>query len=151
MSVSREAIVEFWLRARSAMRGTRSVREDAAQELPLRSELFSADQMERHGRALARSHKVSTGRAADLLLARLSANQRLLAQACDLLTRAVSANRRVNAGTLRKWLLDNYLSLDRGADPHRQAASAEELQSRTATARREAILRPGFSARLGLP
>jgi cyclic beta-1,2-glucan synthetase len=110
MSVSREAIVESWMRVRSALRGTRSVREDAAQELPLRSELFSADQMERHGRALARSHKVSTGRAADLLLARLSSNQHLLTHTCDLLNKAVSASRRVTPAC--EWLLDNYYLIE---------------------------------------
>ena len=106
MTAGREAIVESWLRVRSVLRGTRSTREDAVHELPLRSELFSGDQMERHGRALARSHKVSIGRAPDLLLARLSSNERLLLEACDLLSEAVAANRRVTPAC--EWLLDNY-------------------------------------------
>ncbi len=110
MIASREAIVEAWLRVRHAMHGARSTREDVAQELPLRSELFSADQMERHGRALARSHKTSSGRAPDQLLARLSSNEYLLVQACDLLAEAVSDSRRITPAG--EWLLDNYYLIE---------------------------------------
>ena len=110
MMAGREAILESWLRLRSVLRGTRSTREVAAQELPLRSELFSADQMERHGRALARSHRINKGRAVDLLLARLSSNEQLLVQACDLLTEAVSASRRLTPAG--EWLLDNYYLIE---------------------------------------
>ncbi|HTA64910.1 MAG TPA: cyclic beta 1-2 glucan synthetase, partial [Xanthomonadaceae bacterium] len=110
MAVDPKAIVESWLRIRGRPRVERSAREDVSHELPLRSELFSGDQMERHGRALARSHKVGTGRAPDLLLARLSANEVLLQDACDLLTEAVSANRRVTPAC--EWLLDNYYLIE---------------------------------------
>ncbi|HEV2606781.1 MAG TPA: cyclic beta 1-2 glucan synthetase, partial [Xanthomonadaceae bacterium] len=106
----REAILESWLRLRSVLGGGRSPRDDAVQELPLRAELFSADQMERHGRALARSHKISLGRAPDLLLARLSSNEQLLMQACDLLTEATSSNRRLTPAG--EWLLDNYYLIE---------------------------------------
>lgn len=40
-------------------------------EPPLRSELFSSDQMKMHGKALADLHKLSLGRASDRLLARV--------------------------------------------------------------------------------
>ena len=42
---------------------------------PLRSELFSAEQMKQHGRTLAGLHKLSPGRAPDQLLARLAENE----------------------------------------------------------------------------
>ncbi|MGL5297560.1 MAG: hypothetical protein ACRC9W_03265, partial [Plesiomonas sp.] len=41
-------------------------------EAPLRAELFTAGQMERHGRVLARSHKLSRGRCPERLLPRLA-------------------------------------------------------------------------------
>ncbi len=110
MMAGREAILESWLRLRSVLSGNRPARDGAANELPLRSELFSADQMERHGRALARSHKLSTGRAQDLLLTRLSSNEQVLVQACDLLTEAVSASRRLTPAG--EWLLDNYYLIE---------------------------------------
>ncbi len=110
MPAGREAIVESWLRIRSLLGGARPTREGAVQELPLRSELFSADQMERHGRALARAHKLHAGRAPDLLLTRLSSNEQLLLSACDLLTEAVSASRRLTPAG--EWLLDNYYLIE---------------------------------------
>ncbi|MEO7478648.1 MAG: cyclic beta 1-2 glucan synthetase, partial [Lysobacteraceae bacterium] len=110
MTAGRESIDETWLRLRSTSRGAGLTREEMVHELPLRSELFSADQMERHGRALARSHKVEKGRARDLLLARLSANKALLAQAIDLLAEAVSANRRITPAG--EWLLDNFYLIE---------------------------------------
>ena len=44
------------------------------EEPPLRSELFSADQMEQHGRNLALAHRLAPGHA-DRLLARLAENE----------------------------------------------------------------------------
>src|SRR5688572_14392853 len=65
------------------------------EEPPLRSELFSAEQMERHGKELAAAHRLSTRRTPDRLLARLAENERVLAQACDRLTIAVTEGRRI--------------------------------------------------------
>src|SRR5438046_1710892 len=45
-------------------------------EQPLRSELYSVDQLERHARAVAESHVLSTAAAADKLLPRLDDNER---------------------------------------------------------------------------
>ncbi|MDO9449836.1 MAG: hypothetical protein Q7J21_05090, partial [Rugosibacter sp.] len=75
------------------------------EELPLRSELFSADQMEQHGRSLAASHKLAQGHAPDQLLARLAANESVLVEVCNLLKRAVTAKRRIMPAG--EWLLDN--------------------------------------------
>ena len=79
-------------------------------ELPLRAQLFSAEQMERHGRALARSHQCSQTRAPDRLLARLADNQRVLDQARLLLTDAAQANRRITPAG--EWLLDNFYLIE---------------------------------------
>ena len=75
------------------------------EEPPLRSELFSADQMEQHGRNLALAHRLSPDHA-DRLLARLSENDGVLVEVCDLLTAAVTANRRITPAA--EWLLDNF-------------------------------------------
>ncbi len=78
----------------------------AAEEPPLRSELFSADQMEQHGKALAAAHSLGAKRARDLLLARLVENEGVLLRARDLLTAAIKDNR---PGTpAGEWLLDNF-------------------------------------------
>ncbi len=96
----------------------------ASDEPPLRSELFSADQMEQHGKALAASHKLGPGHAPDLLLARLATNEDVLNGVRDVLTEAVKADRRDHAG--RRMAAGQLLS-DRGADPHGQTAFAERL------------------------
>jgi cyclic beta-1,2-glucan synthetase len=73
---------------------------------PLRAELYSADQMEQHGRTLAGLHRVDPQSAPDRLLPRLAENEEVLLEACNLLTAAVKANRRISpAGD---WLLDNF-------------------------------------------
>src|SRR5512145_539169 len=67
----------------------------AGDEPPLRSELFSSEQMRHHGKALAGSHGLARGRATDRLLPRLAENEGVLKGACGLLTAAVKANRRI--------------------------------------------------------
>ena len=82
----------------------------AGDELPLRAELFSADQMELHGKSLAASHQLAQRRAPDQLLARLADNERALVEVCALLTGAVAEKRRtVPAG---EWLLDNFYLIE---------------------------------------
>jgi hypothetical protein len=81
-------------------------RKPHAEELPLRSELFSADQMERYGKTLATAHRLTPRRTRDLLLKRLAANESVLIGVCDRLTQAVSANQRISPAG--EWLLDNF-------------------------------------------
>jgi cyclic beta-1,2-glucan synthetase len=80
--------------------------DPALDEPPLRSELFSADQMEQHGKALAASHSPGAKRPRDLLLTRLVANEVVLVKACELLTASI---RNEQPGTpAGEWLLDNF-------------------------------------------
>src|SRR5690606_27359036 len=80
------------------------------QEAPLRALLFSAEQMERHGRVLAQAHRLSGQRSADPLLARLSANEAMIERASRLLSDAAHAKRRLTpAGD---WLLDNLYLIE---------------------------------------
>ncbi len=82
----------------------------AGGELPLRSELFSADQMKLHGRILAASHQLSPERPRDRLLARLAENEDVLIGVRGLLTEAVQANRRLTPAG--EWLLDNFYLIE---------------------------------------
>jgi cyclic beta-1,2-glucan synthetase len=81
-------------------------RKPRAEEQPLRSELFSADQMERYGRTLAAAHRLTRHRTRDQLLPRLAANESVLVDISDQLTAAVSANSRISPAG--EWLLDNF-------------------------------------------
>jgi cellobiose phosphorylase len=84
--------------------------EASLAEPPLRSALFSADQMEQHGRYLAGSHILARGRAPDQLLPRLTANEEILHWVFDQLTEAVTADRRVTPAS--EWLLDNFYLIE---------------------------------------
>ncbi|MEO8738666.1 MAG: glucoamylase family protein [Casimicrobiaceae bacterium] len=82
----------------------------ASDDRPLRAELFSADQMEQHGRVLAAAHKLTPRRGRDALLPRLAANETVLIDACNLLTAAVRAGRRITPAG--EWLLDNFYLIE---------------------------------------
>ncbi len=94
----------------------------------MRAELFSADQMEQHGKVLAASHRLATGRAPDQLLARLAANETTLVEVFQLLTAAVTEKRRISpAGD---WLLDNFYLIEeqiRTAKRHLPKGYSREL------------------------
>jgi len=77
-------------------------------ELPLRSELFSADQMELHARRLAIAHKVSSARGADHLLARLANNEAVILDVC---TQLAQTNDRQFVPAA-EWLLDNFYLIE---------------------------------------
>ena len=82
------------------------MRKYANELAPLRSDLFSIDQMEQYGKTLAVKHKLIVGRAPNSLLRRLADNEEFLLEVHQLLTEAVKANRRIiPAG---EWLLDNF-------------------------------------------
>jgi hypothetical protein len=111
-----------------SLRENRSAHDYASDEPPLRSEMFSADQMEQHGKSLAASHQLTPERAPDRLLTRLAENESLLIGACDLLTAAVTANRRITPAG--EWLLDNFYLIEeqiRTAKRHLPKGYSREL------------------------
>jgi len=85
-------------------------RVPALAEAPLRAELYSADQMERHGEALAAAHRLRAGQRlgprGDRLLARLSENESVLVATGELLKAAVTAGQPI--APAGEWLLDNF-------------------------------------------
>ncbi|MGE3456890.1 MAG: glucoamylase family protein, partial [Kofleriaceae bacterium] len=76
------------------------------EDLPLRSELFSIAQLERHAQTLpgARPRGASSG--LDRLLPRLDDNERVLADAYALVAEAVSLGRQITPAA--EWFIDNY-------------------------------------------
>ena len=95
---------------RASFRGTDLAQKYAGDKPPLRSELFSRDQMEQHGKILAASHKLSPGHAPDQLLTRLSENEGVLISARNLLTEALKTDRRITPAG--EWLLDNFYLIE---------------------------------------
>jgi cyclic beta-1,2-glucan synthetase len=103
-------------------------RPQAAAELPLRSELYSADQMERHGEALAAAHRLHPGRTRDVLLRRLTENEGVLIGAGERLKATVGAGQPI--APAGEWLLDNFHLIEeqvRTAKRHLPRAYSREL------------------------
>jgi len=77
---------------------------------PLRAELFSADQLELHGKSLAGAHAVSSSPPQNRLLKRLDENEKVLIDTCSLLTAAVKSKLRI--APAGEWLLDNFYLIE---------------------------------------
>jgi cellobiose phosphorylase len=80
-----------------------------ANEAPLRAELFSVDELARHARALASSHRTVTVRGSNSLLARLDRNEQGI-RAFNRATMAVNSSRRITPAA--EWLLDNFYLIE---------------------------------------
>ncbi len=102
--------LETWRHVRTSLRGHDLTQRYAGEEFPLRSELFSADQMAQHGKTLAGLHQLSPGGAPDQLLARLADNEVVLIGVRNLAAEAVKATRRITPAG--EWLLDNFYLIE---------------------------------------
>lgn len=103
---ARISTLAIWLRQwRTRSDAGRVFLRDTPLDLPLRAELFSADQMELHGHTLAGQHTLYPRHCPDLLLGRLDDNASLLGSGYGLLNAAVKAKRRLTPAG--EWLLDN--------------------------------------------
>jgi len=122
------AIRETMLQLRKRLFGNGFTKKYAGDEPPLRAELFSAVQMEQHGKNLAASHQLTPGHAPDPLLARLTENEHTLIDVCTLLMAAVTATRRI--APAGEWLLDNFYLIEeqiRTAKRHLPKGYSREL------------------------
>ena len=101
-------VFSHWLRLRRRLWRWRraATKKPLGAEAPLRSQLFNVEQMEMHGRALARAHRIHTRPGPERLLDRLGENEGLLDDVCALLTRMVQDDMRITPAG--EWLLDNY-------------------------------------------
>lgn len=77
---------------------------------PIKSELYSASQMEQHGRNLARSHSLAPHSGRNQLLRRLADNEVCIIDACAHLIAATQAGRQVTPAA--EWLLDNFYIIE---------------------------------------
>ena len=75
----------------------------------LRTELFSLEQLKRHGLTLASRHHLAPSPGPDRLLPRLADNARVLMAAYDIVTAATPGHRIVPA---EAWLLDNFYLIE---------------------------------------
>jgi len=100
----------------------------STEEAPLRSELFTADQMAQHGKSLAAQHELTLAHAPDRLLPRLASNEKVLVEVCALLANNAESHRRVTPAG--EWLLDNFYLIEeeiRTAKRHLPRGYSREL------------------------
>jgi cyclic beta-1,2-glucan synthetase len=95
---------------RDSMHGAGRSSNGQDDQTPLRAELFSVEQMERHGKSLAATHVLSTSRPRSRLLERLDENERVLIETFDMLTEAVRSRLRIAPSG--EWLLDNFYLIE---------------------------------------
>jgi cyclic beta-1,2-glucan synthetase len=88
----------------------RLIRKTSGEEVPLRSELLSSDQMKQHGKRLAASHIISPERIPDQHLKRLAENERVLIETYSLLLTAIKRNPRI--APAEEWFLDNFYLIE---------------------------------------
>ena len=84
--------------------------EKETPEYPLLSELFSIDQLDKHGEEMARLHKLDNHHTDDKLLRRLTENERTLTETYELLTDGEST--KVSNSPAAVWLLDNFYLIE---------------------------------------
>jgi len=128
VQASSRAFNKSWLQWSASLRGNGLPQKYSGDEPPLRSELFSADQMKLRGKTLAASHQLSQGPAHNRLLTRLAENEGVLTGVRSLLTDAVQANRRITPAG--EWLLDNFYLIEeqiRTAKRHLPKGYSQEL------------------------
>ncbi len=110
MKISSKSILGNLSLLWARLRGNSRTQKCADTEPPLRSELFSSDQMEQHGKTLAGLHTLGPRRARDRLLTRLAENEGVLLGVRNLLTEAIKATRRITPAG--EWLLDNFYLIE---------------------------------------
>ncbi len=82
----------------------------ATEQAPLRSELYTVEQMEQLARNLAVSHKLNYNKAPDMLLKRLADNEVVLTKVTNLLQDSVKE--KISITPAGEWLLDNYYIIE---------------------------------------
>ena len=109
MEVSSKVFFRYLNRLKVHLPGKNSRKKIAGDEL-LRSELFSAKQLQQHGKTIAGAHKLSPGRTSNQLLTRMADNENVLLDVRNLLTKAVKNNHRITPA--EEWFLDNFYLIE---------------------------------------
>src|SRR5580698_3020048 len=109
MKVSASTVFDILSRLRDYFQGATALR-DYGKEEPFRSELYSSDQMNAHGRTIAAGHQLQTTRPTDQLLKRLDDNEQTLLEVRNVLVENVRLGKTISPGG--EWLLDNFYLIE---------------------------------------
>ena len=80
------------------------------ESLPLRSEIFTAEQLDHHAKALAKRHVLISKDLSEQLLKRLAENENILLEVHSILTDNVKQESRITPAG--EWLLDNFYLIE---------------------------------------
>jgi cyclic beta-1,2-glucan synthetase len=109
MKVTAGTVFDILSRLRVYFQGAADLRERGNEE-PFRSELYSSDQLNSHGKAIASAHQLETARTSDHLLKRLAENEDTLLEVRDLLVGNIKAGKVISPGA--EWLIDNFYLIE---------------------------------------
>ena len=109
MKVSTSHVFDILSRLRVTFQGNVSIRNSKVEE-PFRSELFSSNQMDKHGKVVARSHKLLSRKGSDKMLKRLDDNEKTLLEVRNLLVESIRSGTTITPAA--EWLLDNYYLIE---------------------------------------
>lgn len=110
MKVSINPISEFLTQLRISFLGDNLMHKYDNEKAPIRSELFSLEQLEAYARNLAKSHQITIERSPEQLLKRLAENEEILLEVHNLLTESAKKNIRITPAG--EWLLDNFYLIE---------------------------------------
>ena len=77
---------------------------------PLRSELFTEEQLKQHAKIISKKHLLISGHPSEQLLKRLAENENILLEVHAILTDVVNRNERIMPAA--EWLLDNFYLIE---------------------------------------
>lgn len=110
MKVNTTAIDELLSPLKPYFQKDNFTRRDVNENPPLRSELFSTEQMEQHAQYLATNHSINHEQSSEQLLKRLSDNEEILTNVNALLQKTVKEKKSISPAG--EWLLDNFYLID---------------------------------------
>jgi cyclic beta-1,2-glucan synthetase len=110
LKVNITPIQEFISQLRISFLGDDLMHKYDNEKAPIRSELFSLEQLESYARTLAKNHSLTIERPSEQLLKRLAENEEILLEVHDLLTASAKDNKRITPAG--EWLLDNFYLIE---------------------------------------
>ena len=110
MKVNITPIQEFISQLRISFLGDDLMHKYDDEKAPIRSELFSLEQLESYARGLAKTHQLTIEKPSEQLLKRLAENEEILLEVHNLLTASAKENKRITPAG--EWLLDNFYLIE---------------------------------------
>ncbi len=110
MKIDNISIDELLSPIKSYFQNDNITHQDVQDKPPLRSELFSTEQMDLHAQHLASIHSINYEHSTEKLLTRLADNETILFHVNELLQRSIKEKKPISPAG--EWLLDNFYLIE---------------------------------------